>query len=188
MRSGDRDRFLELISALAASFRTEATEPLLMGYWIGLQDMAIEDFERAATKAIATCRFMPVPAELRDLAGTGQAIAAMDAWQAVIGAMRSVGRYRGVDFGPLVNAVIRNLGGWTRLCNTDSDELHSFTRKDFERVYATMSARPVEHLSGEHFPATLDDAPVIRVAIGPAESKRMLNGGGHAKLAPVDRE
>jgi hypothetical protein len=184
MENQDRKAFADCIQALAAAFRTETSPALFESYWMGLDDLPLNAVLAAVKQAARKCRFMPVPAELRELAGAGGQAAVLDAWQAVVGAIRSVGHYRSVDFGPVVNAVVRNLGGWRRLCDADSDELHSFLRKDFERIYATTAQRPPESLDsrpllGEH------GGDPVRVAIGPVEERRMLNGSGRHELEPV---
>lgn len=177
MQDRDREAFLAAINTLCGTFRVEATEALLDGYWLALEDVEAGAVKAAVGRALRTCERMPAPADLRKLIGESGAVAAMDAWDAVVRAIRSLGSHRTVDFGLVVNATVRNLGGWRQICMTDSDELHSFVRKRFEETFTAMSQRPAEHLSGAPLAGELDPTPV-RVAIGQAKKAPMLDGSG----------
>lgn len=133
-------RFGELIEALAASFGREADEALLTGYWLGLQSLGLPAIERAVARAIAECEFMPKPVELRRLAGDlSPKVRAVKAWESFEQSMRTVGAYNSVDFeDPILNATIRNLGGWPYLCQRETEELNRFIRPRFEGVYAAF--------------------------------------------------
>lgn len=140
MTGSDRERFVSVLEALCASFRVEPSEALLEGYWLGLSDLALADVQRAAVRAIRECQHMPRPVELRKLTGEmGAEGRAVRAWSALKGAIAAHGAYRSVDFDdPLVNATVRNLGGWPRLCATATEEFEKWTRKDFERIYSSL--------------------------------------------------
>lgn len=148
MVEGERDAFETLVEALAATFRVEPTSALKLGYWLGLGDLKLGRVEGAVERAIATCRFMPTPRELRDLAGEESSDQrAILAWNAVKQAIGRVGSYRSVTFDDAtVNAVVRSLGGWIRVCRTDSEELDKWTSKEFQRLYRELSGLP---LSGD---------------------------------------
>jgi hypothetical protein len=57
---------------MATVFRTELTPTMLELYWMGLEDLEPPELGKAAARAMRECRFMPVPAELRELAGRGK--------------------------------------------------------------------------------------------------------------------
>jgi len=145
MDERDRDEFRTLIQALAATFRVEVTTALEVGYWLGLRDLPIRAIGAAVAAAITECKFMPVPRELRDRAGVmGADQKAILAWNAVKRAIAQVGSYRSVIFDdPVVNAAVRSLGGWHRLCQTESEELDKWTVKEFLRMYRELSALPL---------------------------------------------
>jgi hypothetical protein len=136
----DRKRFAELLQALSTTLVNgrELSRAMLLGYWIALRDLSLEDFERGCEKALRTCRVMPSPAELLELAGVMSAtMRAALAWDALKRALRTGGSWRSVDFDdPAINATVRNLGGWARLCGLQSEELDKWTRREFERLYA----------------------------------------------------
>lgn len=141
MQRSDEPVFADLIEGLAVTFKAKVSKALLSGYWLGLSDLPIEQVKQACVRALVDCKFMPVPRELRDLAGImGPEQRAIIAWASVKRAIASVGSYRSVDFDdPTINAVIRSLGGWPRVCGTDSEELDKWTSKEFQRLYRELS-------------------------------------------------
>lgn len=58
---------------MADVFSREVTNAMCDAYWMALDDMSDRDFEAATKRALKVCRFMPPPAELRDLARTAGA-------------------------------------------------------------------------------------------------------------------
>ena len=142
MIDSDRTRFAVVFNGLAATFSKEPSKPMLDGYWLGLADLPLEAVEGACQRAIGTCKFMPVPVELRELAGVMKPEdRAIKAWNAYSNAVAAVGYYQSIDFDdPLINATVRNLGGWMQLIVRMDDEDHTdkWVRKDFERVYQSL--------------------------------------------------
>jgi len=140
MQSTDRVEFVQAIAALAATFRQEATEALIEGYWLGLEDLDVRAVKGAAVQAMRQSRYMPAVAELRELAGVlAPADRAVLAWNVVQKARAIHGYYDSVDFDdPVINATIRTLGGWERFEERfDRDEV-KWIRQDFEKTYAAL--------------------------------------------------
>jgi len=118
--------------------------------------LRLDIFIAAVRSAMRTCNRMPAAVELRRLSGE---MATSDrsalAWGSLIRAIGQHGHYCSVDFDdPVINAAVRNLGGWHRLCALDQEELEKWTRKDFERVYSSMCSSGVtaelsQYLCGE---------------------------------------
>lgn len=142
MNDHDRPRFVVALSALASTFNREPSDAMLAGYWIGMAGLPVEAVEHACQRALRSCRFMPVPAELREMAGEMKPEdRAVKAWEAYSDAVATVGYYQSVDFDDkLINATVRNLGGWMELIVRMDDEDHTdkWVRKDFERVYTSL--------------------------------------------------
>lgn len=137
----DQTRFIVALGALASTFGREVDEALIMGFEMGLEGLTTEQIERSVALAVRTKKFFPSPAELRELAGevpSGER--AVVAWDAFAQAVSKHGYYDSVDFDdPVINATIRNLGGWQRVCQIDDPkEFETFFRKDFERVYVAL--------------------------------------------------
>lgn len=136
----DRDKFSKIMQTLAAAFGREATMDVIQAYWLGLKDLPIEDVEHGAAMALRELEMMPRPAHLRKMSGDVEpGHRAAIAWQAVRAALSQHGTYQSVDFDdPVVNATIRNMGGWVALGEKDASTFDVWTRKEFERIYAAV--------------------------------------------------
>ncbi len=176
MTENDRPRFLAMFNGLAATFSKEPSKPMLDGYWMGLADLPIEAVENACQRAIGTCKFMPVPVELRELAGVmAPADRAIKAWKAYSDAVAALGFYKSVDFDdPLINATVRNLGGWMELITRIDDEDHTdkWVRKEFERIYTSLMRSGIS-----------DEA--ARPLLGFHERSNVTHGYGDEVVPPV---
>lgn len=145
MHEADREDFTILIEAMAATLppQKEVSKAMFTGYWLGLCDIALDAVRCGVERAIRSCKFMPSPAELRELSGEMKPEQrAIIAWDAFEKATRSVGWYNSVEFDdPLIHATVRNLGGWCRVIERieDEDKIDKWVRKDFERVYRAMA-------------------------------------------------
>lgn len=140
----DKKQFGTIVGALFETFGQEATAPRLLGYWMGLKDLSIEQVEFAAGQAITTLTRMPVPAELRAMVqGGSPEVRAMHAWNAVERAVYEA-YMADMEFQDrTIHAVIRHLGG--RKCffgrmKTTNDE--KFLRIEFLKAYAIFAAHP----------------------------------------------
>ena len=151
MNESDRTKFGIVINALAASFRAVVSKPLLHGYWLGLKDLSVEDLERAAARALCESKFMPAPAELRTLAGVMSRVDRMlKAWDALQRAVEQYGCYKSVNFDdPVINAAVRNLGGWMNLDDRMKGDERKWTRKEFATVYESLCRTGIVPGSGE---------------------------------------
>lgn len=140
MHETDRPRLAMCLNAAAALWRVEVTQPLVHGYWIGLRSLPIAQVERAFAAAMQRCRFLPTPAELRELvAGPKAEDRAVKAWACFERAVVVHGGYASVVFSdPVLNATIRSLGGWQRCCALPVDEFDKWLRQDFLKSYAAL--------------------------------------------------
>lgn len=133
------------VAALLESYGQEVTQPRLMGYWLALRPLELQDVERAIAHALRSCsgNFPPPPAKIYELATGGSAgDQAILAWQDVLRAM-PIGSYRSVDFSDkCINAAIRSMGGWPALLGRCSDaEGEKWCRLDFLKAYAVFAGR-----------------------------------------------
>ena len=159
-------------------------------YWSVLKDrLSLEQFKSACSKAAASAKFMPKPAELLEAVGLAgaKAMAARvaEAWDAVRGAMDRHDYTTSVDFGTLVNAVIRTMGGWQELCEKTVPEL-VWVRKDFERLYEALAEKPLDQLNGSYHLGAFKGTPVP-IAIGGVAPPRQI-AGEVPRTAAVVRE
>ena len=143
MSESENKRLVTAIAILAASFNRVQDDALFRAYDWGLEDIPIDDIETGVRRAIREWEssFMPTPAELRELAGVlNPASRGIIAFQAVKLAIKKFGGYQSVEFDdPVIHATILNLGGWLRVSNLDSEEFDKWFRRDFERVYVSLS-------------------------------------------------
>lgn len=174
MKANERAEFVEVIEALAATFGREPTQAMLTGYWMGLEDLELVAVKRAAAKAIASDKFMPVPAVMRELAGElSPKQRAVLAWGAFKSAVDTHGFYASVDFDDqTINATVRNLGGWMPTLDQMETEGDKWIRKDFERVY-------------EAFAATGIGPDLARPLLGQHEQNNIQSGHHKAIKPPV---
>lgn len=142
----DKVPFSVAIGALCETFGQQATKPILHGYWLGLQDLELTDVQRAVAVSIRSATSLPRPVELRRFAGeqTGEQ-RAIAAWGDVLRGL-TIGPYKHIDFqDKLVNAAIRNLGGWPTFCGRFVDEeSEKWARLDFIRAYQAFAAGGVD--------------------------------------------
>jgi hypothetical protein len=131
-----------LVTWLAEAFSRSVTQATFRAYELGLDGIPLERIEAAVRFALQTCKFMPSPAELRELAGEMRlSERAIHAWTAFERAVVSQTSYRTVDFDdPVINATVRSLGGWQFCCQMDSREFDTFLREKFLKTYAALSS------------------------------------------------
>ena len=150
MNVSQKRRLTDAITALCEVFRQTVSEVKIHAYAVGLADLTIEQIEIACARALAECKFMPVPAELRQLSGSmGFAERAVLAFEAVARSVARLGAGASPDFDDAaINATIRNLGGWPRVCAIDAEEFEKWFRKEFERVYVLLCNRGISAEAG----------------------------------------
>ena len=128
--------------ALGEVFNRSISDKLIDLYIAGLAGVKTRDILNACQAAIQSSRFFPSPAELRDLAGAKSPARpehrALLAWNAVRQAIQKVGAYVSPDFeDPTIHAVVRQLGGWTTICECQTDEMQ-WLEKRFLAAYDSM--------------------------------------------------
>lgn len=118
---------------LSVTFGRDLSPALLEVYRAQFGGWSAEAWAHVVNRACGDLRFFPKPVELKEMAAVSRGDAVERAWGVVEGALRTVGRYRSVDFGPAVNAAIRHLGGWQKICECSTDELH-FRQQAFAKA------------------------------------------------------
>ena len=70
MKPHDRQRFCQGIAVLATNFRAEVTEAQLALLWLALRDeLSLEQWEKAAARALRELEFFPSVGKVLELAG-----------------------------------------------------------------------------------------------------------------------
>ena len=148
MNATDREEFFMALTMMFETLGREASEAQVEGYWIGLSDLEFPDVKRALGRAIRECRkFVPTPAELRELAGVDSPeSAAVLAWMELQKAIR-IGPYSHVQFrDPVITATIRAMtGNWAAMCGrfAEGESEEKWIQKDFVRIYSVFASRGV---------------------------------------------
>lgn len=140
-----------IIAALAELFDKQISQTGLILYVHALRDIPDEAIEQAAARAAETCKFMPRPVEIRELAGESRTEdRALLAWQVFEAAVESVGVYRSPNFDdPLINATVRSLGGWQLICEQPVTEFDKWTRQNFIKTYTAFARTGISQEAGE---------------------------------------
>ena len=143
MTKSERDKLIEMVGAIAEARRQPMSTTALHLYVMALDDLPFARVQAALLEANRVARFLPTPPELRELAGAGERQRIDRAWELVRRAIRQVGHYVTVDFqDPAINAVLRRMGGWPRVCGADSDWLEKAGGPDFARLYVQECREP----------------------------------------------
>lgn len=134
------------LAKLAAAFPTDMTEPQIVLYEEYLTDIEDDDLKRAIDECIATCRFFPRIAEIREKAAENAARrsgipSAADAWAEVQHEIRAKGFYQAPEFShPLVREAMLAVGGWAHLTGPDEPNIET-VRAQYMRIYDAMLKR-----------------------------------------------
>lgn len=128
------------VAMLAEAFGRPTTDAMLEAYRIGLSDLPADIVEKAASVAVRERKYMPTASEIRELAGcVRREDRPLLAWMAVERAIGAVGSYKSPDFDDrIINAAIRSIGGWVRLCGLGGNELDVWARREFLAAYGAL--------------------------------------------------
>jgi hypothetical protein len=136
------ETIINAVIGLCEAFGRTATEATIGAYEIGLRGLTDAQVTAAMGLALQRCKFMPVPAELRELAlGSGQSYDAMaeKAFDALRRGIQQTGGDYSVNFADgAINATVRALGGWQRACDMPVEEFDKWFRKDFIGCYVNI--------------------------------------------------
>ena len=140
MQESDREQFVLAVTGMIETFGKEASMPMLNGYWMALSDLSLEQVKRGIIGAMQTCKFLPTVADIRGGVTQSNEDEGLRAWSVFERAVSQYGGYKSVDFDDRrINAVVRHLGGWNRVCSLPSEEFDKWLRKDFLAAWEAFS-------------------------------------------------
>lgn len=117
-------------------------------YFRALEKYEIDQISKAISAMITERIYpsFPKPAEIvREIEGKKEDKGAL-AWIQVLGALRHCGVWDSAKFSdPVIHSVIQAMGGWIELGETLTVDQEKWKGKEFERLYAIMSARGGKH-------------------------------------------
>jgi hypothetical protein len=134
------------LAELTAAFPTELTDATIKVYEKYLADIEPDDLKVAIEECVATCKFFPRIAEIREKAGENAlrregVPSAADAWAEVQREIRAKGFYQAPEFShPLVREAMHAAGGWAHLTGPDEPNLET-VRAQYMRIYDSMLKR-----------------------------------------------
>lgn len=141
----------------------------LAGYDLRVISQALSDHVRDPDVG----RYPVKPADVvRRIDGGGE-MRALQAWSLVERTMRAIGPWQTVTFDdPAIHAVIVDLGGWIRLCETRTTEMPS-VRTEFVRRFVAYLTRPL----------AVRDVPRALLGMGSIATSPRLAGNPDRALA-----
>lgn len=127
METRDRAGLYKIVSDVMGYYKQDASEFTLKVWWEACKGYDFEQVSKALTgHAIDPDRgqFPPKVADIvRQISGTKTDRAVL-AWGKLFEAMQRVGQYQDVVFDdPAIHAAVTDLGGWTRICQTQESEI-----------------------------------------------------------------
>tara|TARA_Y100000114_G_C11761036_1_gene329750 strand:+ start:1996 stop:2589 length:594 start_codon:yes stop_codon:yes gene_type:complete len=175
-----REEFAKVMSGLQVYYRHELSETELGIYWSALQGWEVERLRQAAQAHVVRSKWFPRLSELAEAVGGSETDAASEAWQRVIRAVGSVGRYRSVDFGAVENAATASVGGWAKLCRLPEKDL-PFIERRWKQAFDYGRRAGVPPGDGRHL---IGEEEADRIRLGASEPAQVLRLHGPTSRPP----
>jgi len=186
MINKDKPQFLQILTGLSDLYNAELSRVSITLYWEALKHHRIDLISVAASEHVKKSQWMPKPSEFLDIltkSDMNPEERAILAWGCVSRAAKSIGAYSCVDFDdPIINATIRNQGGWGRICTQPAEHFESFIRRQFIADYVVMYNAKLSPDSLLPLPGTFDKDNPRQVETG------LPPGPGHKILAEVEEK
>lgn len=189
MSPTDKSDFVSLVTDVLAYYGKPVSTFTLHVWWQACQNFELEQVSKAMTAHVTDAergQFAPKVADIvRILSGTATDRAAM-AWGKTLEAMSSVGAYSDVVFDdPAIHAVVDDLGGWPKLCRTETKDLGYVQHRFTESYRAYVGRGQFEYpriLPGDRSPDDLYAKRGLRppkpAVVGDVEKARAVYRGG----------
>jgi hypothetical protein len=157
MNQAEKQDFYALVADALGYWKQDVSEFALQVWWNGCQHYEFSEVSRALSEHATDPdkgQFAPKVADIVRILGGTKTDRSLREWGRVHEAMSRVGAYTDVDFGdPATHAAIRDMGGWPKLCRTETDQL-SYLQHRFCELYKAYDGREVEQilLAGDRSP------------------------------------
>ena len=144
MQVSDKPKFKTLLENVMSYYRQDTSTFVLDLWWGACKNFDFEQVQKAMTAHAVdpdVGQFAPKVADIvRVIAGTKTDRSAL-AWGKVFEAMQRVGQYQDVVFDdPAIHAVVMDLGGWTKICQTTETEI-SYLQHRFCEAHRAYTGR-----------------------------------------------
>jgi hypothetical protein len=179
----------EIVMMLLASYPMAKTaEKTPEVYEAMLADLDYATARRAVTRLIATSKWLPTIAEIREACTAlshGPLRAGGEAWQDAMSEVRRVGRYEAPRFAdPLVVETMRLWGSWQGFCDSPQDDPGGRAR--FIELYDQLAARRrADVVSGIPLPAPRSASLSLSESLPARREARQVSAAVPAHLAPL---
>lgn len=183
MNPSQKADFYTLIADVLGYWKQDVSEFALTVWWNGCQRYEFDEVARALSDHATDPdkgQFAPKVADIVRILGGTKSDRSLREWGRVHEAMGRVGAYTDVDFGDgATHAAIRDMGGWPKLCRTNTDQL-SYLQHRFCELYKANDGREndMTALMGDRSP---DD--MYRKRGLPPPTALRISGGNPAKAA-----
>lgn len=186
MNESQKPDFYKLVSDALGYWRQDVSEFTYNVWWHGCQNYEFEQVAQALSDHALDPdkgQFAPKIADIVRILGGTKSDRSLREWGRVYEAMCNIGSYTDVDFGDsATHAAIRDMGGWPKICRTETKEL-SYLQHRFCELYKAHDGR------GEQVPALMGDRSpneVYRRAGMQAPTPRLIEGGNPSKTKPLE--
>ena len=186
MNASQKTDFYQLIADALGYWKQDVSEFSLNVWWHGCHTYEFEQVSQALSDHATDPdkgQFAPKVADIVRILGGTKTDRSLREWGRVHEAMSSIGAYSDVDFGDsATHAAIRDMGGWPKLCRTDTKEL-SYLQHRFCELYKAHDGR------GEAVPALMGDRSpnelYLRQGMQPP-SPKLIAGGNPSKTKALE--
>lgn len=195
MQDSDRKDFADLIAGVFAYHRAQVSPAVIGMYWRGCQRWSLEQVRKAIDKLTMDAeagKFVPKIGDLtRELEGTRTDRAQL-AWGRVLEAASSIGAYTDVVFDdPAIHATVEDLGGWIKVCRSETKDLGYLQHRFCESYRAYAGREQFGYpavLGGDRSPDAMYakrglPPPKPRLIGDPHRAKQVMALGGASKSA-----
>lgn len=197
MVEAEKREFAERIRAVFDVYGKQASKEVLQVWWAALEGFSLQEVSHGLTRYVRSPdsgSFPPKPADIiRMIEGTSGDRGVV-AWSKVLETIHRVGQYGSVAFDdPIIHAVIEDMGGWTKLCTQQADEM-PFRAAEFAKKYRSYAERGLDRYTGylmgthEYNNRMAGFEPAPPVLIGdPEKAKQVLALGQSAPQLRITR-
>lgn len=145
-------KIITAVVTLCEAFNRTPTKATFAAYEIGLAGITPEAVERAVALCLQRMKFMPSPAEIREIAvtdGGSYETVAHQAFTVLQDTVRRLGSDYSVNFEDgAINATVRRLGGWQKCCDqaARASEFSMLVKRQSSAMPARRSSRRMPRL------------------------------------------
>jgi hypothetical protein len=199
MKNNEMEAFVEILTGALEVYSQKTSKLVIDVWWRALENYDLNVVVKAFGDHIVDTdvgQFAPKPANIiRNIDGSRET-RAMLAWAKVYKAVRSVGGGSTVCFDDrFIHATIGDMGGWSKLCVIEEDEM-TFKSREFEKRYNSYSKHGVNEyprkLMGTHETQNLAQGFMefisAPVTIGDIEQCRKVYKHGSDSVKLINKE